>query len=288
VKFFEFPSANLQPEPWVPNDVASYMSLNWDLDAAWRAVSELYNQFFGPAAFEKLLESAAGGPDGVDFDVKTDVIDPISGRITVVSDFQQPITITSQRMLVGVALDDAQTFSATLDKLMQQAGGMAQKREFQGHVIYDIETPGAGLDGEAQAAQMGVAVAQDYFFFTTNVALLEKVLRSGDDVEPLAQSLDYRLVASRVPETAGGITFGRPEQSWRSLYEMIRSGQLRDSMAGAAMFFPALLNLSQAIDGEKLPEFDVVRRYLAPSGGYIESDEDGILFVGFTLRKESP
>jgi len=205
-----------------------------------------------------------------------------------VSDFQEPITITSQRMLVGVALDDAQAFSATLDKMMQQVGGKAKKREFQGHVIYDIESQGAGPDGEAQVVEMGVAVAQDYFFFSNNVTLLEKVLRGGDDVEPLAQSLDYRLVASRVPDSAGGITFGRPEQSWRMLYEMIRSGQLRDSMAGAAMFFPSLLNLSQAIDGEKLPEFDVVRRYLAPSGGFIQSDEDGILYVSFTLRKESP
>jgi hypothetical protein len=69
---------------------------------------------------------------------------------------------------------------------------------------------------------------------------------------------------------------------------MIRSGQFQDSMAGAAMVYPSLLNLTQAIDGEKLPEFDVVRRYLAPSGGYIQSDENGILLVNFALRKESP
>jgi hypothetical protein len=293
LSLLEFPSGNLQPEPWVPSDLASYFSMNWDVDTAWKAIGDLYNQFSGqgPGGFEQMLNGLAQDPNGPGVDVKADVIDPINGRVSMITDFQQPITATSQRVLFAFALDDAQTLSATVEKLVQLTGGAAQKREFQGHVIYDLTTPlaqEADAEGDEPAVQMAVAVAHDQLFFANNVTLLEAVLRDGEGVEPLAQSLDYRLVSSRIPQTASGISFSRPEQSWRSLYEMIRSGQFQDSMAGAAMVYPSLLNLTQAIDGEKLPEFDVVRRYLAPSGGYIQSDENGILLVNFALRKESP
>lgn len=291
LKLLTFPQGNLQPESWVPNDVSTYFSMNWDVDTAWQAISELYDQMQGPGAFEQTLRMFTDAPNGPGIDVKKDIVDPVGGRITMVTDYAEPITPGSQRVLVGVSLDDTQTLSAALDKLMQRAGGNVQKREFQGHVIYDVKTPvapGEQADENAPVVQMAVAIAHDYFFFASNVTLLEKVLRIGEGIQPLAQSLDYRLVVSHIPETASGVSFSRPEQAWRSLYEMIRSGEMRNSVAGMAMFFPSLLNLSQAIDGEKLPEFDVVRRYLAPSGGYLQSDANGVLLVNFALRKESP
>ena len=42
----------------------------------------------------------------------------------------------------------------------------------------------------------------------------------------------------------------------------------------------------QQVDGSKLPEFEMVRRYFGPAGRVTRSDEDGWLITGATLNKE--
>jgi hypothetical protein len=42
----------------------------------------------------------------------------------------------------------------------------------------------------------------------------------------------------------------------------------------------------QRIDGSKLPEYDMVRRYPGPAGMTMTTEETGWLLTGFTLTKE--
>ena len=42
----------------------------------------------------------------------------------------------------------------------------------------------------------------------------------------------------------------------------------------------------QKIDGSKLPEYDVVRRYLGPAGTQVTAEKDGWFIKGFTVNKE--
>jgi hypothetical protein len=44
----------------------------------------------------------------------------------------------------------------------------------------------------------------------------------------------------------------------------------------------------QQIDGSKLPNFEMVRRYLGPAGITIRSEDHGWFVVGFALDKETP
>jgi hypothetical protein len=45
LKIFSMPKTNLKPEPWVPDSVASYQTISWDLDAAFTAINDLANNF---------------------------------------------------------------------------------------------------------------------------------------------------------------------------------------------------------------------------------------------------
>jgi hypothetical protein len=44
----------------------------------------------------------------------------------------------------------------------------------------------------------------------------------------------------------------------------------------------------QQIDGSKLPDFEVCRRYLGPSGMLGTADQNGWYVSGFVLSKENP
>lgn len=291
LNLLSWPNANLAPEGWVPAEVASYTTISWDLKLLWKTVGELYDQFLGPGQFA-VMAQGMGQQFGID--VQQDVVNPLGSRMTLVADYEEPVTPMSTRTLYGVALDDAERFSQTLDKLIGLVGqGQVQQREFQGHVIYEMEIPagammplgGVGGGGFGQPAgkprKMGVTVAHDYLLVADNVNLLDRVLREGED--RLADSLDYQLVAERFPEQTNMLSFSRPEMNLRPWYEMCRSGQLTGMMG--MMQLPEAL---KRIDGTKLPPFDELARYLSPGGGYGTVEEGGTLFVSYWLRKESP
>ncbi len=43
----------------------------------------------------------------------------------------------------------------------------------------------------------------------------------------------------------------------------------------------------QRLDGSKMPEFDMVRRYLGPAGMTATTEADGWFLTGFTLNKQA-
>lgn len=288
LKIFALKTSDIKPESWVPADVASYMSVNWDMKEGFEALNQLINTF-QPGALEMLLEKALG-PEGQKIDLQKDIVNKLGKRVTLVTDYSRPITAYSQRMLVAVEVSDAKGFSQTLSKLANLVpGGGVEKREFQGSLIYEVKAPQAVADGEAEGkgVKMGMTVAKDRLMFATNVGLLEKVLR-GDSGKKLADSLDYQSVAEHFPGQAATVSFSRTEEQMRAFYDVLKSGALARQVGAAAAMEPRLGFLVEFLKGDKLPEFDVMRKYLSPSGGYTTIEEDGLLNVSFTLRKENP
>ncbi|MFO0924855.1 MAG: hypothetical protein U0905_20505, partial [Pirellulales bacterium] len=49
---------------------------------------------------------------------------------------------------------------------------------------------------------------------------------------------------------------------------------------------PMFKVLSNVLERHKLPSFDVVAKYLAPSGSFVYEDESGIHATGFSLRRD--
>ena len=43
---------------------------------------------------------------------------------------------------------------------------------------------------------------------------------------------------------------------------------------------------TQKLDGSKLPDYDVVRRYLGPAGVTTTTESDGWVITGFVLKKD--
>ncbi len=115
LKVFSLPPVSLRPEAWVPASVASYQSLSWDLDNAYNAINDLVNKF-QPGMLNVLEQQLAGPEGGQPLSFQKDIFGPLGDRITMISDFKKPIKEDSQRVLVGVALEDAKAFQGTLSR----------------------------------------------------------------------------------------------------------------------------------------------------------------------------
>lgn len=284
LKLFPMPKVNLKPEAWVPAGVATYEAISWDVDAAFASLKDLL-AMFGAQQLLDDVESKIAGPDGGKFSFEKDLIGPLGDRVTILSEFKKPITEKSQRMLVGIALEESKAFQSTLTRLLAKSGQQPKKREFQNTTIYDFETtlpavPGA--PGEGGKSKFSLAVAKEHLFVSTDPTFLEQILRGGG--HPLAESAAYQAIAKQMPDKTSLLVFNRSEEQARLLYDMVKNGQLQKAIDNANRGGDGpKINLDEI--AAKLPEFSVFTKYLSQSGAYAIQDEDGVTLTRFSLKK---
>ena len=127
--------------------------------------------------------------------------------------------------------------------------------------------------------------------------LLERVLSALKPDDRLTAAGDFQNVAAQAsPLGIGPISFrffSRSDQACRPTYELIRTGQMRQSETILNKLLNSVLGdgkdgipRKQQIDGHLLPEFDAVRRYFGPAGTFVTSLDNGWLCVGVMLTRE--
>jgi hypothetical protein len=290
LKLFSFPPTALRPESWVPATVATYQTVSWDLDNLFTALDDVVNKF-QPGMINLLQQQLVGPDGGQPLDFKADIFGPLGNRISMITDYKKPIKEDSQRTLVAVALDNPKAFQTTLSRLFEITNAAPQKRQFQDTTIYDfaVNLP-AGPQGNAAALKgpISLAIAKDSLFVTTDVTLLEQVIRPGN--ASLADSTAYQTIAKEFPEKISGMTYVRPDESARLSYDMLKNGSLMKAFQQGMAGRPGgqAVDISKTIPIEKLPDFSVFAKYLALGGSSSVMDDDGFTMTGFSLRHANP
>ena len=292
IEMIALESGDVTPEPWVPADVAGYTTLHWDIEKTYTKLSGLYDSFYEEGAFSRMLERRILGPTGID--IGKDIIPSLGGRITLINWFSRPVTIRSQAMLAGLSLKEAEPVRKAVQKVVDVSQGRLVKKTHAGKTYYKLETANlADLPPERRPPAPCFGVLGDTLLISNNATLLEKAITtSTGGIDSLAGELDFKLIASRIRRNSGGakpavITFERPEESMRFVYDLINSEQIRTGLATQAENNPFFKSLDTALKQNTLPPFEVLQRYLAPSGGMVIDDATGIHYTAFSLRRKS-
>jgi hypothetical protein len=136
-----------------------------------------------------------------------------------------------------------------------------------------------------------VAILGDYLVLTDSVPFLKQcVVAESDSEKSLAAALDFKLIASKVSRQAGGVkpgmlTFNRPEEGMRMLYDLAQGDDVRQMLGRQAANNDFFRSVEQAMKDNPLPPFAVLARYLAPAGGMMTSDETGFHYTSFGLKR---
>ncbi len=318
-RMLQFPNGgNLAPQPWVPRELATYVSFNWIVHEAFEYSATLVDAIVGEeGVFEDVIESIEQDPNGPQINLRRDLVAHLGTRVTVVSDYALPITPKSERLVFAIEAVDPAPLAATIEKTMRTDPD-ARRLNFGEHVIWEIveapeelpELPELQFDGfdpvgpaNAEAEQKprlpnaAVAVAHGHLFIATHVDFLKKILTEVDARETLAQSFDYRLVMEELGQLVQTenslLAFSRTEEEYRPTYELIRTGRMPESKTMLGKLLNALFAEGpegelrpQQIKGDKLPDFERVRRYFGPAGTAVVSEEDGWFALGILLNKE--
>ncbi|HPP51350.1 MAG TPA: hypothetical protein PK777_00260 [Thermoguttaceae bacterium] len=310
-----------RPQPWVPKDVATYTTIYADILHAFDHFGPFFDDMFGEGekgVWEEVLDGLKNDPNGPQIDLRNDLIAHLTGRATMMSDYELPITPTSERLLYALETKNEKAVSEAIRRIMEKDRTM-RRREYGGHVIWEAIPPSAapqktevvvgGLPpiGKPKPKQQepaprvlptaAVTVAYGHLLVASHFDFLKKVLDHAQKPDPLADRLDYQLVQRTIdafgaPENCARF-FSRTDEEYRATYELIQQGKMPQSET----LFGRLLNQflgtgkkgevrKQRIDGAKLPDYQVVARALGPAGLFAYSEQEGWVLVGFTLKKK--
>ncbi len=311
---------DLTPQPWVPRNLSTYITFNWDLQNAFGVADTLVDDMVGEkGVFHDVLDSLRDDPEGPKVDIAKNLVPNLTGRVTMISDCETPVGPRSERKVLAAAVTNEPVVADTVRRLME-ADRTARRREFEGYVIWElvdcecevpvleVETPGGAVTHsesntpphrsreERFLSTTAVCVAQGNVYLASHIELLKQVLQQSRDPNSLAASDDYRQIAGQAKALGIGPVwlrgFSRTDEDFRPTYELIRTGQMPQSESILGKLLNSLWGegkdgaiRKQRIDGSTLPEFDAVRRYLGPAGTFVSSENDGWMSIGFMLAK---
>jgi hypothetical protein len=287
-------SGEIKPEPWVPADAASYVTVNWDFQKTYATFAKLFDSIRGPDALKTDFEDQFTENVGLDF--RKDVLAVVDGRVTYVAAMMKPARINSRANLVGVRLKDKKAFQKTFDTLLAKSEGQLTKDTFAGVTYYRVpvgnEPPNAPPRPLLRRPDPALAIVDDYFLASDSTAFLKQAIAAkADPSQGLAEQLEFRLVTSKIRRQPGGdapgmIAFDRPEEAMRLWYELATAEITRERLAKRAEDNGFFRSLNTALRDHPLPPFSTVAQYLAPSGSLLTSDEGGLHYVSFTLKRK--
>ncbi len=275
-RMLQFPNtARLDPPTWVPRDVSSWMTMQWDMKNAFASVESLVDDVVGEkGVFDDVIASLKEDPDGPQIDVEHDLVGCLGTRVSIVSDHTMPIDVDSERLVIAVETSNPEQVAKTVAKSMATDPDM-RRVEFDGHVIWElidrsdaipkleIETPGLAPAAHADSdtghgrrnklrdreekllPHSAVTVAHGHLLIASHRDFLERVLATTSADGTLVDSGDYDVVTDELARLFPGETalrsFGRGDETIRPAYEMLRRGEMPKSKSLMGQLLNGLL-----------------------------------------------
>jgi len=296
LKMIALKSGPVKPEPWVPATAASYTTFHWEVETTYSTLATVYDSFRGDGALAKAMERRIMGPTGIDFE--REIIKSLEGRVSMVSWVERPVTIRSQASLMGLKLSDTDAVKKALEKFVKKRGEW-KRQTHAGKTYYQLEIPqlGDNLPQGPRDSRQGPRISpcfgilDDYLLLANRASLYRQALVTAAGAKSLAEELDFKLVASKIRRQTGSrkpamISFNRPEEGMRMLYDLATSRRTQDRLKRRAEESRFFKSLDAALKEHPLPPFAVLRQYLAPGGAMVVDDETGIHYTAFSLRRK--
>ena len=270
MKMMVFPNdTEFTPQPWVPRDVATYYSGYVDVLTAFDNFGSMFDAMFGEGEtgiWEDVLDGFREYEYGAQIDLRAEVAARLGNRVTVITDYELPITPESERVLFALDVTDEEGMAEALDKMFKPdtEGPDASRRirtfelsEGKQIIIWEnlpVEKPAVPtisldalppLGGEEvnEEDDVGPApvfpntaftVAHGELFIASHLQFLLKVLKQREDErETLGGTVDFKLVEATCKESGAGENcfrvFSRADEEYRPTYELIRQGKMPES-----------------------------------------------------------
>ncbi len=280
-RMLRFPNMEMpRPAAWAPGGASGWSTLQWDLRAAFMNAEPLVDDVVGDkGVYDDVIASLKEDPDGPQIDVEKDLVDCLTGRITVVTDHVDPRDTDAERLVIAMEVADEARVGETIAKVMGADSDM-RKIEINGHAAWElidrsaelptleVDIPGAVVksvedpvhdpDDEAHRRRArlrenrdekllphsSVSVALGHLFIASHRDILERVLTPAVGAS-LGDTPDFSAALAEVdrllPGGKASVTFLREDESLQPAYELLRQGSMPKSKSVSGQLLNALL-----------------------------------------------
>lgn len=261
----QFEPAELSIPAWVPADAEGCTVLKWDADAAFHGFSQLADRLMPAGHFSTLTAKLATDENGPRIDLKRDIVDQLTGRVTIV---QGRNSDARDRAIAPVLFAfQLQSEEAVRDSLRRF--GAWEKSGAKSETIAGLHTLSINPDADGDRL---FTVAHGELLLCSDRKLLENAIEFGITEKSLKDDPNVKSTKAMMPVRQAGIGFRTGSGHLQSLYSGLR-----------------LLLSEKPKDGETpatkeslLPEFAEIAKHIQPSATWIESTGDGFRYVTFT------
>jgi hypothetical protein len=191
---------------------------------------------------------------------------------------------------LGIRLVDGKQAQNVFDRIAQGFDSVLERKRYVGKPYVKYRPSQAPDDETSSAPPPCFAIFGDYLLMGRESLLQKAMLATSDPSRSLGQSLDLKLIASKAQRQSGGsrpsmFTFQRPEEGLRFMYGLATADSTREGLQRRSEDNPFLKDLNKALHDNPLPPLSVLQKYVAPGGAVLISDQTGIRYTSFTLRR---
>ena len=262
------------PQTWVPRDIATYTTLYFDILNAFDNFGPLFDELFGQGekgVWDETKEGLKLDPNGPQIDLREELIRHMGQRVSMVTDYELPITTTSERLLFAIEVKDANAVAKALEKLLKN-DKTVRRREIKGQVIWEMigdqapepavpeitfgdvpavtpaHPPKKSSDEEDEQERKPLlphaasTVWNGHLVVASHIDFLLKIIAPAAQPEPLSNDPAYQLVSAELkklnPKEKCFCFFSHTDEEYRATYELIRQNKMPQSET----MFAKLLN----------------------------------------------
>lgn len=281
-----------QPPPWVPADVASYLTSNWDIATAFDNLSKIVDRFAGEGSFNRFTEDRI--EERLNVSIRDDLIANLTGRYVSIRRYQLPANWNSNARADAIEVTDA----AKAKQMLATIRAKLPSGDLTSETISGVEVlfiRGRNREGRTmprmiRVPQRSVMVLENDLVISDSREIVETILKAKNgSIDRLADNSDYALTASEIGFKLGSedpffLSFNRDAESYRVFYEMAASQDSRIALQRAGENNPALKQFGDLLRRQQLPDFDDLKEYFNVSGGFGYDEPGGLHFGILNLR----
>jgi hypothetical protein len=280
------------PPKWVPSNVSSYTTLNWDFEQTYENVDKLLATFQGAEPLKRFIEDPAKQAAGVS--IKDDVLSNLTGRIVTCAWMEPPVRLNSRTSAFALEIKDELNAKSLIAKIRDRRPNDLEVETIGGVVVYSLKNRSQReLPENLRVPRPGFMIMGKWFIFSDSQGFLTQITRANADSMPrLINEPEYELVSSELGgkldgETPFLVSFLRGADSIRQIYDLAKSPDTQRFIRSAGQQNPFMARIVGLLEQNELPDFKEFEKYFAPTGTFAYDEPAGMHFGFFTLRADN-
>lgn len=289
VRLFKFGPGTADPPAFVPAGIEAYTAIKVNPTSLFDEIAKLVDKFRYEGSFRESVSQGLDEALGLSFE--NDLLPQLTGQAHFMTGFD-PTIAPGGKIVLAAEVTDSEECKKLLEKIFEKYPNSFEERSFGG-VDYHALIPRWLRDRpeEQRPFLPCFGMIGNSLVLSQSEVVFQSMIEAKQGTKSrLADSIEYRLVSSQLAKLARGFepiffSFRDNEATLEHWYSLAQSDGVQDFLAQETEDETAE-GFRQVLRDNPLPPFEVIAKYLAPTGSVAYDTNTGFHLIIISFRKE--